>query len=104
MNKRSLRNAIGDFGPCFSVVIGFIDEWQQFVILMAVDCDISRSRIMRGRFDQTHPAPLRPILGRHIRPIVSSVARELDEAVVRTRPNQTFGDWGLSDGKNGIVV
>jgi hypothetical protein len=66
---------------------------------MAVDGDVRSARIVRRRFDQADPAPFRKIFGRDVGPILAFIACELDQAVVRARPDQALrqGDGAMEN-------
>ena len=73
---------------------------------MAVDRYVGGAGIVWRRFDQTDAAPIGEvdILRRNVGPIFSFIAGDLDQAVVRSRPDQAFREGRGSDCENGVVI
>src|SRR5450759_4728475 len=90
--------------PGRSVIARLVDVGREIVILMAVDRDVRGAGIMRRRFNQTDAAPFRKTLGRYVGPTLAFIACDLDQAVVRARPDQAFRQGRRSNRKNGVVI
>ena len=81
------RNAIDDFRPGLPAVARAVDVWPQIVEPEGVDGSIGRARIRVRCIHQRHLPP-RPDLRRcHIRPRLAAIPRDVDQSIVRPRPD-----------------
>jgi len=59
---------------------------------VAVNGEIRGSGIGRRSLNQTHHAPFRHLLRRHVGPMVAAVACEMNQAVIAAGPDEAFLD------------
>src|SRR5438034_5716945 len=85
--KRVLWNAAYDFRPALAVVVGLVDVRTQVIILVAINRKIGSSGIVRRGFDEADTAPLRQVFRSDVRPILSAIPGDLNEAIVSARPD-----------------
>src|SRR5581483_2282005 len=71
---------------------------------MAVDGNVSRAGIVRRGFNQADAAPLRQILWSDVSPVLSAVARQLNQSVIGACPDQAARKRRLRDAEHGVVI
>ena len=88
----ALGNSRGQRDPGIPIIGRLVDERVAAVHLVEIDGEVGRSRIIAGWLNVAHGPPSRKTgnVFRDVCPGLSAVAGELDEAVVRARPDAAF--------------
>jgi hypothetical protein len=71
---------------------------------VAIDGDPRCAGVERRGIDLADGAPLRHVLRRHVRPVLPAVARELDQSIIRSGPQQVFLHGRFGEREDGVVV
>ena len=90
MNVRAIRDALGNLFPRLPKIAGHERIGLQVVELVRINCRIRGPRIMRRRFDKADHAPFRNPLGRDVAPRFSAISRNVNQAIIGARPDQTL--------------
>src|SRR5260370_38754103 len=77
--------------------------WFIVVEFMSIDRHISGVSVVRRGFDQIDRAPLRH-LRCDVRPMLTIISRDLDEAIVCAYPDGSFCYWRFREREDGIVI
>ena len=104
MRVSAIRDATRNFRPRLAEIRGFEKIRLQIVQLVRIDCGIRRARIVRRSINQAHQAPFRNSLWRHIRPVLAAIARNVDQAIIGSRPQQVLLHWRLRDREHRVVI
>ena len=100
--EHGVGNSICDRRPRAAVIRRLVNERIAVIHLMEVHGDVGRARFVARGLNIAHRSPvgkIRNIL-RDVGPILSAVARDLHESVVRACPDHTRLFRGLRDGEN----
>ena len=79
-------NAVYDLRPALAVVSSLKDVRRSVVQLITLRCKISRSRFVRRSLDQAYAAELGETRWRYFLPLLSAVARDVCQPVIRAGP------------------
>ena len=98
-----VRDAVDDFGPRDAVVVSAIGVGTAVVSLIVFRGEVGRAGLVRRGVDDADADEIRQALGRDVLPILSAVASDVDQAVVRAGPDgvDVLGRGG--DGEDGRV-
>src|ERR1700722_441297 len=86
-------------------VVGCLEKVGVEVIeLVAIDGHVGSTRGVRRSFDDADEAPLAEFFGGDIGPVLSAIARYLQEPVVGAGPNQAFLDGRFGESEDDVVI
>src|SRR6267378_1728037 len=71
---------------------------------MAVDRGVCHTSGVRRSVDQIYPAPFRHTLRRHVRPILSTITRDMDQTVVTSHPDKILLDGRFGNREDRVVI
>ena len=83
--------------PILSVVVGAVDVRRKVSEQVAVDCEIGSTGLVWAGLDILHPTARCEAFGCDVGPGFAVVARDIDQAVIGTGPDKTFGDGRFAD-------
>ena len=82
--------AVGQLRPGLAEIVGAIDVRREIAQQESIDRHVRGPRSVRARLDVLHAAARRQVLRRHVGPRLAVVARHVDQAVVRSGPDQAL--------------
>ncbi len=102
----AVRDAGDDQLPRLSEILRAIDPRIAVVLLVPVDDDVGRARVVLRRLDVADGSPGQDArdVRRHVRPRLARVARHLHEAIVRARPDHARLCARLGDRVHDVAV
>src|SRR5215470_17703922 len=89
--------------PGCSEIGGLENVRREVIHFVPFDRRIGGTGIFRRRFQHAYSAPLRHGLRRHILPMLSAVARDVDQAIVGSGPDQILLYRRFDDRENRVV-
>src|SRR6185503_6613945 len=85
-----IRNPVCDFLPGLAVVAGLVQIWFEVIELVHRRRYISSARIDRRSVDRIDLNPFGHAFRSYVLPVLASVARDVNESIVRSNPNRSF--------------
>src|SRR6185312_2634762 len=81
------RNAVRDFSPRRSGIVGAVDMWSQVIEPQRINRSVSRSSVEVPGVDDRDLFPRLELLRSHISPMFTAIGRKMDQPVIRSSPN-----------------
>ncbi len=97
-------NSVRDRRPRRAVVVGLVQVRLHVVELVPVGRDIRRARREIRRVDHRDARPLRQAGRSHVLPGLSTIARDVDQSVIRAGPDHAGGARRFCDREDGRIV
>src|SRR5215208_8115910 len=103
ITQHAPRNAVSDRFPRLAVVLCLVNERIAVIHLVEIDRQISSAGFVPGRLDVADCTPRRQVRNvlRYVSPIFAAIARQLDQAVIGSYPDQSYFFGRLSNREDG---
>src|SRR5690242_12472364 len=99
MNEGPVRNSIRNRSPGLAQIGGFENIGLKIVELVAIDSCVGSLAVTWRSFNQIDCAPFRHFWA-DVSPMGAVIGRDLDQSVIRARPQGAFVDWRFGQREN----